>query len=854
MNNNKKKILIAIGIIVAILSIVGVSYALWTYSAVQTKKNLVQLDCFNVQFNETIGSNIQLTNTFPLTDSEGKALDPYQFSISNECASYASYQVRIEVKKESKLDDKYLKVMLNQNTPQILTNDNYENSDILLGENTNKAYVIETGYLNSNETKNFDLRLWLDESVTTSTLNEDGTNVQNSKWSGIITISSSYAEEMKAVLAGKEIPVVEEGNGLYAVTHTDATSMEEGWQQTEYRYAGVNYDEENNPTDYVHNYVNFNGETWRIIGLVNVKTESGEIEQRLKIIKNSELPQTLKWNEINVNDWTQATLMTYLNSGEYYTTELKNQAKEMIDDKIIWNIAPGNAEEKTPENYGNERGTEVYDDTRSTEWKKDNTVAGTTYHSIGLMYPSDYGYAVGEESRNCIENKPFYDLNLNDYSKCKENNWLFLGPREWLLTSDSSNIYTVFNVQPIGRLGADLPSNTYSVRPVVYLKSDVKIVDGTGAYNDAYQLEAPVTPPTLIATIQALPIQKDDSGASGIYEVKHDEANITWDGTEAQKENLLKTEYRYAGPNYQDKNSDYVHNYVNIEGQVWRIIGLVNTPEGQRIKLVKDESIGEYSWDSSSSGINSGAGVNEWNESDLMKLLNEGFGENKLENYNGKIQDTYVNNSLYWRGEKGQCYTNYSNTATDCGFTDNKIPDSLKNMIEEITWNTGSNGEASDIKVNEFYNLERSGNTGKICDDNIGSECNDKVARTTNWKGKIGLIYPSDYGYATSGGTGTTRTSCFGRTLNSWDNYNECKNNDWLLFDSWYWTVSPRAFSDRSGNVFTIGSAGYVSDYGASNAGGVRPSVYLKPDVLVSSGNGTKETPFQLGLLTDSFE
>ena len=108
-----------------------------------------------------------------------------------------------------------------------------------------------------------------------------------------------------------------------------------------------------------------------------------------------------------------------------------------------------------------------------------------------------------------------------------------------------------------------------------------------------------VTKPTLIETIQTLPVQKEDSGNSGIYLVDHTEAEITWEGTEDQKTNLQQTEYRYAGPNYKDENTDYVHNYVNIDGQTWRIIGLVNTPEGQRVKLVKDESIGNYSWDTS---------------------------------------------------------------------------------------------------------------------------------------------------------------------------------------------------------------------------------------------------------------
>ncbi len=435
MYNNKKKILIAIGIIIAILSIIGVSYALWTFTGVQKKKNLVQLDCFNVQFNEITGSNIQLLNAFPLTDSEGQELDPYKFSISNECANYASYQVRIEIKEESKLDDEFLKVMLNQNTPKLLKTENYANSDVLLGDNTNKAYIIETGYLNVNETKDFDLRLWLDESVTTDTRNKDGTNIQKTRWSGIVTISSSYAEETEIPVTlptlidvVKNTETVESEDGLYKVTHDDLTSASEaeggiltddlnGWRQTEWRYAGPN----------PNNYVWFNcgpdansGETcekWRIIGLVNVKTTSG-VQQRIKIIRNEPLEGNYSWDHkssgagssissYGSNDWTDSQLMEMLN-GIYYNSQngdcwtgssgsssskstcnftqsnsgvkgLKESARDMIDKDIIWNLGGSSSYDDVTVSqfYERERGTSVYASglpfVRETEWKVSNT-------------------------------------------------------------------------------------------------------------------------------------------------------------------------------------------------------------------------------------------------------------------------------------------------------------------------------------------------------------------------------------------------------------------------------------------------------------------------------------------------
>ena len=41
-------------------------------------------------------------------------------------------------------------------------------------------------------------------------------------------------------------------------------------------------------------------------------------------------------------------------------------------------------------------------------------------------------------------------------------------------------------------------------------------------------------------------------------------------------------------------------------------------------------------------------------------------------------------------------------------------------------------------------------------------------------------MYPSDYGYATSGGSTSNRTSCLNSELYNWDSASDCYNNDWL--------------------------------------------------------------------------
>lgn len=117
---NKKTLLIGIGAFIAICLIIGISYAVWRITVSQTDTNRITADCFEITLtNEK--DMISLENAFPLYDEEGMKLTPYTFTIQNKCASYASYNINLElldtVAEESRLDPKYLKVVLDENTP-----------------------------------------------------------------------------------------------------------------------------------------------------------------------------------------------------------------------------------------------------------------------------------------------------------------------------------------------------------------------------------------------------------------------------------------------------------------------------------------------------------------------------------------------------------------------------------------------------------------------------------------------------------------------------------------------------------------------------------------------------------------
>ena len=154
------------------------------------------------------------------------------------------------------------------------------------------------------------------------------------------------------------------------------------------------------------------------------------------------------------------------------------------------------------------------------------------------------------------------------------------------------------------------------------------------------------------------------------------------------------------------------------------------------------------------------------------------------------------------------------------------------------------------FNTSALYWNERSDYDGKYeCSNRAESLCNDGVWRTTTWDGFIGLMYPSDYGYAVGG---DERGSCLARSMAKWsENSPDCKGNDWLLDSiSDQWTITPANALVEASNVFSIYSDGSVYSWNASTARAVRPTAYLKSSIKIQeksdSDYGSQGNPFVL--------
>ena len=291
---------------------------------------------------------------------------------------------------------------------------------------------------------------------------------------------------------------------------------------------------------------------------------------------------------------------------------------------------------------------------------------------------------------------------------------------------------------------------------------------------------------------------------------------LEYDGEGLKIDNTSDQNIRYYGSN--------PNNYVSFNNELWRIIGVF----GNNVKLVRSESLGSLSWDSSESSVNGGSGINQWGES----TYEDGTS------YPGSDLMQYLN-KMYYGGTSVTCYDGQNKNEVTCPA--NKLDNTSKSLIDNHTWNTGAIEWEKRTDTVEFYRAERGNETGKICTG--GDLCNDTVERKTTWPGYIGLPYATDYAYASSENICETNMV----KQDSSEAY-ICMKNNWMYKNTRYWTLSPRAFSGNSRSVWHVVNDGGVNDNNAADGVAVFPALYLKTDILIKSGNGSESNPYMLKL------
>ena len=787
--NMKRKIAMLLTLLGVTSIVIGTTFAIYENTINTNKNHIIKTGVVNFTLTEST-NGLVLDNLQELTDYEGMAQETfYEFTIKNTGNTITDYEISLVDKPNSSytgtiLNEKYIKVgLLKNNSEEIIVNLKEVNR------------LIDKVTLDVDKSVNYKLRLWLDLKDITD---EEKEALVGQKIFLALKINGIQNMENITIATDKLIALTnnKDNSGLYTMTHAKDTTLQIGNDKDiiEYRYRGAS----------PKNHVTFNNEVWRIIGVFPTDDGTGNIENRIKLIRNESigkdswdegttaynytkndnlmllqdnnklkveyLEKTNKYDVMltapdacgGVNNWARpASLNTKLNTT--YLNSLDSTSKSMIGQTKYYLGGYESSSILTQDMYSYERkisGTAYYNDTNPNNW----------IGKIGLMYVSDYGYA----SSNCN--------NSTNLESCNNQNWLnniislnTNYPDSWTITASLEDYYrrTVssfyVNNQGVSDMYVCGMDSDKQIFPTLYLKSNVLITGGDGTSSNPYKLSINIQKAT--DKLIALTNNKDNSG---LYTITHSKDTTLQIGNDKDI-----TEYRYRGANPK--------NYVTFNGETWRIIGVFPTDDGtgnieNRIKLIKDQSIGNKFWDT-------GVGSNNWAR---PATLNTELNTTYLNSLDSTTQNMIGNTKYYLGG-----YSNFS------------IQKDAMYQYERKIQNTTSN---------EFYN---------------GTNPNSFI-------GKLGLMYASDYGYAVS-------DECT-QNLNGYDNAT-CKNNNWLFKGNDEW-ILPQIASYSSLALFVYSDGGVnLNDREVRRyLNAVRPVLYLTSNVLITGGSGTSTDPYTFGL------
>ena len=231
-------------------------------------------------------------------------------------------------------------------------------------------------------------------------------------------------------------------NGLYYHDGQGSyTNADQEAGDNSYRYSGAN----------PNNYVCFgsddttcpNDNLYRIIGV---------FDKNVKIIKNTNYGNYIYDSERSYS------LLSILNSTFLNTLD------------IIWQ------EKIYTQNFNVVARLDFFMSTVKTSYDLEY---GSTSYKIGLMYPSDYGYAASPN---------YWQTKLNDYDNAINSNWLYTGLNEWTISTMAGLAQNAGYIFSSGGVANTLKTTEYAVRPVFYLNSDVTYVSGTGTQSDPFRI------------------------------------------------------------------------------------------------------------------------------------------------------------------------------------------------------------------------------------------------------------------------------------------------------------------------------------------------------------------------------
>lgn len=485
-------LLLIIACAFTVMSMSGNTYALYVNKNYGTTEDYTT-GLLDLTFDEN--TTLTLASAFPISDAEGESSDAYSLKITN--TGNLTYKFNVELldtTSENLINNKYIKIKIDDGDIHTLDTSNILSKDVTLVP---------------GESKKISVRMWLSEDTPNSEAGKGFSAKATTNGHAVYTTGTekpkTAADTIMELSKGDSWPADLTDSGVYATnsyTASDGTT-----KYHDYRYVGAN----------VNNWVSFNNDLYRIIGVFDENSHGVEGEYLVKLIMDSPLGG-YSWGVYNTdsfsgiqsgysNDWTgksttsPANLNILLNEYFYNKKDISSTYGDCVNwtyfsfhsnvifrtndcadirgygidsklmnyiENVIWYLYGSDTNQSKQNWYLCERGGNFC--TSSGSSIRDTSVIS----KIGLMYPSDFLYASGYYSN--------IDTTVGNVSYFGYKNWLS-GDPQWIITPNVAIT--------AGKLASTSSSTSFSssVHPVFYLKSDVKISGGFGTYNNPYTLE-----------------------------------------------------------------------------------------------------------------------------------------------------------------------------------------------------------------------------------------------------------------------------------------------------------------------------------------------------------------------------
>ena len=219
MENKKTLILTIVGVLVLVLAVVGVSFAMYTFTGTGSRENVIRTGTVSIDYEagNTEGTNtkIALTNQYPISDAKGSQLADgaaqLDFAVAAEMSGTMTinYELALtEVTEGATLKDEYIKFNVKKGNDYLLGTANTgvtvasraaETGTMTVDEQGTKAidsYLLDKGTFTQTGTVKYSIRAWVSEDydLPQNMVNTDGTHTNN-------TTSETFSFKVKVVAA-----------------------------------------------------------------------------------------------------------------------------------------------------------------------------------------------------------------------------------------------------------------------------------------------------------------------------------------------------------------------------------------------------------------------------------------------------------------------------------------------------------------------------------------------------------------------------------------------------------------------------------------------------------------------------